>query len=187
MARRWQTAGMRSLAITVLLLSSMVACDSSKSSTTPEPTPSDSGSTVQPQPEPEPAPEPEPEPEPAPEAEPEVMAFEEPAFSQDGFEARNLKCTFNSSTRSGPGYIKAGLADVDAALDACAPKGAAIDVTWGYISNQAQNISVSAPNNTVVKCVMKAMGGVRAGVEANCSAVLLIGDVAAATAAFEAR
>jgi hypothetical protein len=172
---------MQRLGITVLLLSTMVACDSSKSSTPPEPTPTDA--TVEPQPEPEP----EPEPEPAPEAEPEMMEFNEPAFSQDGFEARNLHCKFNSATRGGDGYIKAGLVDVDAALDACAPKGAAIDVEWGYISNQAQNISVSAESNSVVKCVMKAMGGVRAGVEANCTAVLLIGDTAAATAAFDAR
>lgn len=176
---------MQRLGLTVLLISMMVACDSSKSSTPPEPTPTDAA--VEPQAEVEPTPEPEPEPEPAPEPEPEVMAFDEPVFSQDGFEARNLECKFNSATRGGAGYVKAGLVDVDAALDACAPKGAAIDVAWGYISNQAQNISVSAASNTVAKCVMKAMGGVRAGVEANCTAVLLIGDVAAATAAFDAR
>jgi hypothetical protein len=170
-----------------LLVSTLVACDSSESSTPPEPTPTDSGSSVEPQPEPEPEPEPEPASEPEPEPEPEVMEFEEPVFSENGFEARNLECKFNSATRGGAGYIKAGLVDQDAALDACAPKGAAIDVTWGYISNQAQNVSVSAQSNTVAKCVMKAMGGVRAGVDATCSAVFLIGDVTAATAAFDAR
>jgi hypothetical protein len=176
---------MQRLGLPVLILSLMVACDSSKSSTPPESTPTDA--TVEPQPEPEPEPQPEPEPAPEPEPEPEVMEFNEPVFSQDGFEARNLNCKFNSATRGGAGYVKAGLVDVDDALDACAPKGAAIDVTWGYISNQAQNVSVSAESNTVLKCVMKAMGGVRAGVDANCSAVLLIGDTAAATAAFDAR
>jgi hypothetical protein len=177
---------MQRLGVTVLLTLAMVGCDSSESTTPPEPTPTDA--VVEPQPELESEPVSEPEPETTAEAEPEVMAFEEPVFSQDGFEARNLECKFNSATRSAAaGYIKAGLVDVDAAIDACAPKGAVIDVTWGYISNQAQNISVSAQSNTVAKCVMKAMGGVRAGVEANCSAVLLIGDVTAATAAFDAR
>jgi hypothetical protein len=175
---------MQRLGITVLLISTMVACDSSESSTPPEPTPTDT--KVEPQPEPQPQPEPEPEPEPEAEVA-EPMEFSEPTFSQDGFEARNLYCKLNAETKGAAGYIKAGLVDQDAALDACAPKGAAIEVTWSYVSNAAQNVSVVAGSGTMAKCITKAMGGVRAGVDANCSAVLLIGDLTAATAAFEAR
>lgn len=173
---------MQRLGSTLLLTFCVVACDS-KSSTPPEPTPTQAAvEQPQPQPEPELEPEPEPEPEVA-----EPMEFSEPTFSQDGFEARNLHCKLNVETRGAAGFIKAGLVDQDAELDACAPKGAAIEITWSYVSNAAQNVSVVAGNNTMAKCITKAMGGVRAGVDASCSAVLLLGDLTAATAAYDAR
>jgi hypothetical protein len=175
---------MQRLGSTVLLIFCVVACDSDKSSTPPEPT-STTGAVEQPQPEPEAEPEPEPEPEPAEVAEP--MEFSEASFSQDGFEARNFHCKLNAETKGAQGYIKAGLVDQDAALDACAPKGAAIEVTWSYVSSAAQNVSVVGQNASQAKCITKAMAGVRAGVDASCSAVLLLGDLTAATAAFDAR
>jgi hypothetical protein len=176
---------MQRLGPTVLLIFCVAACDSDKSSTTPEPA-STSGAVEQPQPEPEAEPEPEPEPEPVAEVA-EPMEFKEASFSQDGFEARNFHCKLNAETKGAQGFIKAGLVDQDAALDACAPKGAAIEVTWSYISSAAQNVSVTATDAKQAKCITKAMGGVRAGVDATCSAVLLLGDLTAATAAFDAR
>jgi hypothetical protein len=177
---------MHRFGLTVLLVAASLACEPSKSTTPPEPSPAESKPEPEPEPEVEPEPEPEPAPEPEPE-EPEVSEFAEAVLSQGGFEARGLKCTFAEPTREGQGYIIAGLVDADAALDACAPKGAAIDVSWNYVSGQAGNIDVSAKTSKQANCVATAMGQVRAGIEAECSAVLLLGDPAAAAAAYEAR
>lgn len=175
---------MHRFGLAVLLVATSVACEPSKSTTPPEPSPAAS------KPEPEPELEPEPEPEPAPEPEePEESEFATAVLSQGGFEARDLNCTLATPTRGAGGYITAGLVDpeVDAALDACAPKGAAIAVDWAYVSGQAGNINVVAKTSKQANCVAAAMGKVRAGVEGECSAILLIGDPAAAAAAYEAR
>ena len=171
-----------------MLLAATIACERSQPSTTPEPSVTPE---VTPEPEPasEPTPEVEPEPEPAPEEpeEPEVSAIKEAVFEKDGFQARDLQCTLTVPTRGAAGYIAAGLAEQDAALDACAPKGAAIEISWGYVSGQARNVSVSAETSKQANCIMAAMGKVRAGVEANCSAIMLIGDPTGAAAAYDAR
>ena len=137
--------------------------------------------------EPEPEVEPEPEPEPEPEQDPEEIKVDQDVVSRDGFEARDLHCVIDVPTRGATGYILAGLTDADAALDACAPKGAAIKVEWSYVNNVAGNASVSASSQKMANCVAKAMGEVHAGVSAKCSAVLLLGDLTAATAAYDAR
>jgi hypothetical protein len=177
---------MHRLGLVVVFITAAVACERSQSSTPPEPTPS--ASTTEVAPAPEPAPEPEPELVPAPEPdEPEVSEIKQAVFSKDGFEARDLQCALTVPTRGAEGFIAAGLADQDAALDACAPKGAAIEISWGYVSGQARNVSVSAETSKQANCVMAAMAGVRAGVEASCSAIMLLGDPAGAAAAYEAR
>jgi hypothetical protein len=179
-------AGMHRLASAVLLVAAVMACDSSSEpSTTPEPSPTDGAVESAPDPEPEP----EPEPEPAPQEEPEVTSLSEPVLSQDGFEARNLQCSFGVPTRGAAGFIVAGLVDPEVVglLDACAPKGAAVEVSWGYVSAHARNVSVVAENSKMAKCVMTAMDKVRAGVDATCTAIILIGDDAGAAAKFEAR
>lgn len=180
-------ASMHRLGLFVLLVFA-AACERSESSTPPEPTPTVSTpAEAEAEAEAEPEPEPEAELEPTPEAEPEVSEIKQEVFSKDGFEARNLSCAINVPTRGADGYIAAGLVDADAALDACAPKGAAVQVSWEYLSGQAGNISVDATSSKLANCVAAAMGKVRAGVDASCSAVLLIGDAAGAAAAFEAR
>jgi outer membrane biosynthesis protein TonB len=173
------------LGLAVVLVAAMVACERSQPSTSPEPAPAASS-----EPSSEPDPEPDPEPEPAPAAEPEepeVSEIKQSVFKKDGFEARDLQCALSVPTRGAEGYIAAGLADADAELDACAPKGAAIEVRWGYVSGQAGNVSVDAATSKQANCVAAAMKKVRAGVEANCSAILLIGDPTAAAAAYDAR
>lgn len=157
----------------------------------------DRGATTQPPvqaatPEAEPAPEPEAEAEPAPEpeaeAEPEVSKLDADAVSEGGFEARNLHCTFAEPSSRASGYIIASLVDADAALDACAPKGMAIEVGWSYVGGPTSEISVAAENSKVANCVAAAVSQhVSAGVRASCNAVLLLGDVTKASAAFEAR
>jgi hypothetical protein len=160
------------------------ACERSQSSTSPEPTPTVSNPTPRSEPEPERDVEPEADSEPE---DPEIDRIDEPVFSRDGFEARGLKCSLNTPTRSADRYIAAGLVDADAALDACAPKGAAVQVSWEYVGGGAANITVDATSSKLAKCVATAMTQVRAGVGASCSAILLIGDPAGATAAFDAR
>jgi hypothetical protein len=175
---------MQRIGLSVLLVFATAACDKSDSSNQPEPEPA----PVAAEPEPESEPEPEPEPEPAPEPEnPEVSDYDVPTYSKDGFEARNLSCEFAEPTREGPGYIDASLRDADAALDACAPKGAAIDVEWAYLGGPTGEIDVAAGSKKQADCVAAALAKIRAGVTATCKATLLLGDTAAATAAFDAR
>jgi hypothetical protein len=171
----------------IVVLAAAAACEPATSSTPPEPTPAAATAESPSEPEPESAPAPEPESAPEPEPAPEVSKIDEPVYSKEGFEARDLHCTLETPTRGAAGYIAAGLVDADATLDACAPKGAAVEVSWAYISSMAQNVSVEAETSSLANCVMTAMASVRAGVDASCSAVLLIGDPAAAAAAYDAR
>lgn len=181
--------------LAVLLVSlisfATVACERSQPTTSPEPSPAETPTEVAPEPEAEAEAEAESEPEepeePAEPEEPEVSEIKEAVFKKDGFEARDFQCQLSVPTRGAVGYIAAGLADADAELDACAPKGAAIEVSWGYVSGQAGNVSVGAETSKQANCVAAAMKKVRAGVEANCSAILLLGDPTAAAAAYDAR
>ena len=174
--------------LAVLLITATVACERSQPSTPPESSSAETPTEVAPEPAPEPEPEPTPEAEPAPEPEePEVSEIKEAVFKKDGFEARDLQCVLTVPTRGAAGYIAAGLAEQDAALDACAPKGAAIEIRWGYVSGKAGNVSVSAETTKQANCIAAAMKQVRAGVEANCSAIMLLGDPTAAAAAYDAR
>lgn len=175
---------MHRLGFSLLLAVGVLACDRSQ----PPPVEPEPADAADPEPEPESEPEPAPEPEPEPEAAPEVMNFDAAELSQDGFEARNLHCTFDDASSVATGYITASLVDADAALDACAPKGAAIEVTWAYLGGPIGDISVVAERSKVANCVAAAMSNnVSAGVKATCSAVLLLGDIAGATASFETR
>ncbi|PRQ03438.1 hypothetical protein ENSA5_15990 [Enhygromyxa salina] len=183
---------MRHLGLALVLVAAAVACEPSKPSTPPEPTPvaepeADAEIEAEAEPEAEAEAEPEPEAEPEAEAEAEVTQIDEAVFSKDGFEARDFHCSFDWPTRHAARYIAAGLADEDAALDACAPEGAAVEVEWSYAGGPTQNISVSAESSKIANCVTTAMTKVRAGVEGDCSAILLIGDPARAAAAYEAR
>ncbi|EDM77402.1 hypothetical protein PPSIR1_37844 [Plesiocystis pacifica SIR-1] len=160
--------------------------------TTPPSEGTDAPAEAAPEPEPEmaePEPEVEPEPEaaPEPEPEPEVSEVNLPSLSRDGFEARNLHCELETPTRNAERYITAGLVKRDADLDACAPKGAAVEVQWEYVSGNAASVEVSASSGGVANCVSTTMTKVGAGVSARCSAVLLLGDQAAAQAEFDAR
>jgi hypothetical protein len=181
--------GMRRLSIASVLVLSLAGCERAPSSTPPE---SGGGSEVaasESAPIEEPEAEPAPEPEPEPEREAAVSEVAEPVLEKDGFVARDVQCTLSEATVNGDRYILAGLTDpeVDAALDACAPKGAAIQVEWSYVSGQAADIAVVATSPKQANCIAAAMTKVRAGVSAKCSAVLLVGDLAAATKAYEAR
>lgn len=182
---------MHRLGFAVLLIATTVACERSQTSTPPEPAPAETPADAPAEPANEALAEPEEPEEPAvesqPAQEPEISEVKQPVFEKDGFLARDLVCSLTVPTRGADRYIAAGLVDADAALDACAPKGAAVDVTWGYVSGQARNVSVDAETSKLANCVMKAMEQVRAGVEAECRAVLLIGDPVCAAAAYEAR
>lgn len=174
---------MHRLGFAVLLAAATLACDKSQTPPTQEPQPT---VDAPPQTEPESEPEPEPEPEPAPAAEPEVSEFKAATFSEGGFEARNLNCSFDEPSSKATGYVRASLVDADAALDACAPKGAAVDASWDYAGGPVNNISVGAENQKVANCVSAAMSNhLSAGLHASCTAVFLIGDIAGATASFE--
>jgi hypothetical protein len=178
---------MRRLGFAVLLAAATLACDKSQTPPPREPEPTVAPPS-QPEPEEEPEAEPEPEPEPAPAAEPEVSSFNAETFSEGGFEARFINCSFDEPSSKATGYIKASLVDADAAIDACAPKGAAIDVTWDYAGGPASNISVVAENQKVANCVGAAISkNVSAGLHASCTGVFLIGDLAGATASFDKR
>ena len=180
---------MHRLGFVVLLVAATplaLACDKSQPQPTQDPEPATDAPP--PQPEPETEPEPEPEPEVAAPSEPEVSSFDADQFSEGGFEARHVHCTFDDPSSKATGYIKASFADADAAFDACAPKGAAIEVTWDYMGGPVGNISVVTENQKVANCMGSAMtNSLSAGVHATCSAIFLIGDIAGATAAFEKK
>ena len=178
------------LALSCVLLLGLAACDGGEPTTPPEPdatAQADAAPPAEPEPElePEVEAEPEPEPEPAPAAE---RDYKEGTISKDGFEARALDCKLNDAVEGARGFTIAGLSKQDAAFDACAPKGAVVDVEWNFVSNASTDISISAESGKVASCVGAAFAKVRAGVgSGKCSVTLLIGDATAAAAAYDAR
>jgi hypothetical protein len=180
-------AAMHRLGFALVLAVATLACE--KSQTPPPVEPEPAAEPAPPTAVDEPEPEPESTPEPAPTAEPEVSQFDATEFSEAGFEARDVHCTFEEPSSKATGYIKASLVDADAALEACLSKGgAAIRVEWKYIGGPTSDISVDAENQKVANCVANVVAkNISAGVKASCSAVFLLGDTTAAAAAYEAR
>lgn len=110
-----------------------------------------------------------------------------PSFTIRGLTVRDLACRMVETDAMAVAEVVDGLAGQRAALDACAPAGAAVPVTWSYQGGQAGAIKVERADKKVAACVRKAVSAARASQTASCTATLLIGAADGAQRELAAR
>lgn len=106
-------------------------------------------------------------------------------LSVNGQEIRHLKCVLKNADFFASMIVAAGVAAEKKALDACAPEGAAFRVEWKWKGGKASDVKVTAASAEKAKaCVVKALGQTTA-TDADCSAVILVGELKGAEKAAE--
>lgn len=96
-------------------------------------------------------------------------------------ELRDLSCSVSEGAfLAGPAVV-ASLAGRKAALDACAPEGAAIELRWSWSGETEADIEAQADKATALNsCVEAALQAVPKAIEGHCDAIVLIGEPEAA-------
>lgn len=106
-------------------------------------------------------------------------------MSVDGLAVRSLECTLDKGGFLAAATVVGSLAQQQAALDACAPEGGAFSVKWTWgISAEAAIIATSKASAN--DCIQAALTSTISALNGQCTAVILVGDDAAAAAAAEA-
>ena len=103
-------------------------------------------------------------------------------MSVDGLAVRALECTLDKGGFLAAATVVASLAQQDAALDACAPEGAAFAVKWTWGSGAEAAVTASS-KAAASDCIQAALTSTSSALNGQCTAVILVGDEAAAAAA----
>ena len=101
----------------------------------------------------------------------------------DGVDVRALRCELEKGGLMASVSVVAAVAGQKAALDACAPTGAASQVKWTWAGGATSSVHVaqsSAPETAA--CVNQAMSTITTDVVGVCEAVILSGPTEAAEA-----
>lgn len=106
----------------------------------------------------------------------------------DGQEVRDLTCNLESGGLLASMVVVGALSKHKAALDACAPQGAAFRVSWTWTGGATVGVtSVSASDADLASCVVGVLQqSLEAPVNGQCTATLLAGEATAAAAAADA-
>ena len=109
------------------------------------------------------------------------------SLSADGQEVRKLSCDMEDGGLMATLTIVSTLAKQKAALDRCAPKGAAFATKFTWKGKAASDIKVTgtatAQQNS---CVAKVLAQITPPTDGTCSVIVLVGDPKVAQAAAEA-
>ncbi len=108
------------------------------------------------------------------------------SIAADGLELRELECAVDSMPMLGTLAIVGSLAKQKRAIDRCAPRGQAFEVTWTFTSGKVADAKVSGGTASANACIAKAMSRAAAPLDGRCGAVLLAGKAEAAAASAEA-
>jgi hypothetical protein len=103
----------------------------------------------------------------------------------DGLELRTLRCDLTSGGLLAPVAVAGALAAQRPALDACAPTGAAFELSWTWGPTPAHKV-VRSSLPAADACVAKALAAAKPAATGTCSGVVLVGDPAAAAKAADA-
>lgn len=111
-----------------------------------------------------------------------AMTLNVESMNVDGLEVRQLQCELEDGGLLASMLVVGALSQHKAALDACAPEGAAFKTTWTWAAGQTSGVSVDLSSKPAKNaCVTKVLGDqVQAPVTGTCSAVILVGEAAAA-------
>lgn len=106
------------------------------------------------------------------------------SLTVDGQEVRALSCTLREPDLVALLTVVGALAQQKAALDACAPRGAAFRVRWTWGAKTAAKVEAARAPKAAEACVARALERTR-GPAGACGAIVLAGDPAAAAKAAE--
>ncbi|MFZ6184131.1 tetratricopeptide repeat protein [Nannocystis pusilla] len=110
-----------------------------------------------------------------------------PALTMAGLTVHELSCRMPQTDPLALAEALEGVAAHKAALDACAPAGAAVTVAWSYRGGRAGLVRVDAADPKLAGCVRKAVERARSSLTASCAATVLIGEAAGARKALAER
>ena len=109
------------------------------------------------------------------------------SLSADGQEVRRLSCDMEDGGLMATLTIVGTLAKQKAALDRCAPKGAAFATKFTWKGKSASDIKVTgAATAEQNSCVAKVLGKITPPTDGTCSVIVLVGEQKAAQAAAQA-
>lgn len=110
------------------------------------------------------------------------------SMEADGLKVQDFQCRVDGGgALFGTLAVVGVLAKRKKALDKCAPKGEAPDVSWTFRKGKTIDIVVDNVDPKVGACVKKAMAKVPAPLEGQCAATILIGKRAGAEAKAAAK
>ena len=117
-----------------------------------------------------------------------AMTLNVGSMNVDGLEVRDLQCELEDGGLLASMLVVGALSQHKAALDACAPEGAAFKTTWTWASGQTSGVSVDQSSKPAKNaCVTKILDDqVQAPVTGTCTAVILVGEAVAAGKAADA-
>lgn len=102
-------------------------------------------------------------------------------LTADGQEVRNLSCALDGGGLLAAITVVSTLAKQKSALSACAPQGAAFTVQFTFADGGAKEAKVLASSAKGKEaCVSRALTRLRTELSGSCTAVILVGDAAAA-------
>lgn len=102
----------------------------------------------------------------------------------NGVELRAVRCELNSGGLLASIGVVASVAEQKAALDACAPAGAAAQVGWTWKDGKAAETTVQRIEGSAQSaCIQAALKRTVSGIDGVCQAVILLGPAEAATKA----
>ncbi len=115
------------------------------------------------------------------------MTLNVDSMTVNGFEVRQLSCEVSKGGLFASAEISGAIAAQKSAFDACVPSGAAYRIKWQTAGGTLLSSSVEAGSNDAKKaCIGAALKQLKSGSDATCSATILVGEQAAATAAADA-
>ncbi|MDC0721268.1 tetratricopeptide repeat protein [Nannocystis bainbridge] len=110
-----------------------------------------------------------------------------PTLTMAGLTVHELACRMPQTDPLALAEALEGVAAHKAALDACAPAGAAVAVVWSYRGGRAGQVRVEGADPRLAGCVRKAVERARSSLAASCAATVLIGEAVGARKALADR
>jgi hypothetical protein len=109
------------------------------------------------------------------------------SMNMDDLAIRDVHCELSSGGLFASMAVAAQLASQADAFNACHPAGAAIRLSWTWQGEQLVNPSVTSSSvSGVNSCMITALGAIRSPLSGTCQTTFLVGDDAAAEAAYAA-
>jgi TPR repeat protein len=99
-----------------------------------------------------------------------------PTLAMHGLRVHELECRMPEVGPMALAEVVEAIAAHKAALDACAPRGAAPAVAWTWKGRRAAQVQVRGGGPKVEACVRKAVERTRAELSGECAAFVLVGD-----------